>query len=246
MIRFALLLLFFTSFTPALRAQDEVVAVVVAAQALPRGTSFDAVNTNGDDALVIIAFYPANSLPEGALQNPSDLIGSILRTDIAAETPILSGYLFPIAATDAALPPPIAEGQRVTRELGTYREFRYENLDQINMPARLAAGDAVDIIASTDVSNIFQDESHYLLTDVVVAERNASSITFSLLPEQIDPLSQFLSTGLTITLILKDPVQPAEADFNAGQNLVNWEYLLNRLDNPLIIPDGADFSALEN
>jgi hypothetical protein len=226
----------------------DFVPVVVAQQELPRGFLLTEDNVLGEGAAVRIALYPADSLPASAIQSLEELIGSVLRTDVPPESPLVRHYLFPDPRLrpDAEVPFPISPpAMRVVRDYGAYREMTYENEGQFLLPARLAAGDTVDIVSSTSLGNPLQDESSILLENIVVARISDSTIAFSASEEDLAILSEYAELQVPMTLLIHSLAGDAESDdFNSDSNRINWEYLTTREDDPLVIPPGANMSSI--
>jgi len=223
--------------------------VMVATQDLPRGFYLSEEQVIGDNAVVKIAFYPAQSVPATAIDSPGALIGTILRTDIPAENPIVQHYLFPhpLERPLSEIPYPISPpGYRVIREPGLYQELTLTDVGRVRRPDGLAAGDTVDIFATTGAGNALIDETYSLAQSIVITSIDETAIVLSLNAEQRVTVTDFFSTGLPITLVLRqrtDRGVTLEA-VNGDSNRLNWEYLTNRLDNPITIPDGADLSSI--
>ena len=229
------------------RAQDiDFVPVVVARQELPRGLLLTEDNVLGEDAIVRIAFYPAGGLPATAIQTLEELIGTVLRTDVPTENPLVRHYLFPDPRLlpEAEVPFPISPpGMRVVRNYESFREMSYENTGQFLLPARLAAGDTVDIVNSTNLGNPLQDEATILLEGIVVARIEGSTIAFSTSEANLEVLTNYSDLGVPMTLMIRSLDGDAEVDiFNQGSNRINWEYLTTREDDPLTIPPGSDLT----
>jgi hypothetical protein len=228
-------------------AQDtvEVAPVIVVLETLPRGFVFTEENVLGTDPVVGIVLYPASSLPATAIQNLEDVIGRVLRTDLEVENPLVEHYLFPHPAQlpNAEIPYPISPpGYYVVREYGTYVEYDLDDLERVARPVRLAAGDHIDIIGSTVLGDIFQDETRFVVEDVVIARLTKDTLTLSLTPQQRALFSPIWELGLPITLVLRtvgDPAPPQNVP------IINWDYLTQRDLNPLLIPEGADITDLE-
>lgn len=79
--------------TPAVAG--DVVPVVIALQDLPRGFRIteEFARENDPAAAVGIMYYPAASFPVNSFQQLGDVVGFIVRSDIAREAPILSTQL---------------------------------------------------------------------------------------------------------------------------------------------------------
>ena len=230
-------------------AQDiDFVPVVVAQQELPRGFVLTEDQVLGEEAVVRLALYPADNLPASAIQTLEELIGMVLRTDVPLESPMVQHYLFPDPRMrpDAEIPFPISPpGMRVVRDYGTYREMAFEDTGQFLIPARLAAGDVVDIVSSTGLSNPLQDEAVILLEGIVVARREGFTISFSASEEDLQLLSDYTALEVPLTLMVRSLGGEAEPDtFNRDTNRINWEYLTTREDNPVTVPPGADMTNL--
>jgi Flp pilus assembly protein CpaB len=231
----------------SLSAQDtaEVAPVIVTLEALPRGFVFTEENVLGANPVVGLVLYPASSLPATAIQSLEDVVGRVLRTDLEVENPLVEHYLFPHPAglPDAEIPYPISpSGYYVVREYGTYVEYDLTDLGRVSRPVRLAAGDHVDIIGSTALGDIFQDETRFIVEDVVIARLTDTTLTLSLTPQQRALFSPIWELGLPITMVLR-----AVDDAAPPQNvpIINWDYLTRRDVNPLLIPEGADITDLE-
>lgn len=233
----------------AAQEEEEIVPVVVALQDLSRGLLLTEELVLGESPVVGLAFYPSASLPATAIQNLDELIGYRLRTDVPMENPLVRHYFFPdpILQPAAEAPFPIApNGLRVVRDYTAYREVTFNELDRVLYPARLAAGDSVAIVITTTLGSPLQDETSFLLRSVVIAQLTEEAITFSVTETQQETLEAYLESGLPLTLVMRSPAD-ADAElesFNNGTNLMNWGYLLNRDDDPLIIPDGADLTSV--
>ena len=82
----------------------EVVPVTIALQTIPRGTKLTvneidteliARGENPAAALLSVRFLPIEFAPQTAIQNPTDLVGCISRTDIPRESIILEAQVIP-------------------------------------------------------------------------------------------------------------------------------------------------------
>ncbi len=215
---------------------QEAVSVVVATEAIPRGTRITPEMVSGEDALFTVVLYPA--APAGTVGSLADLPGWVTRVDIPREQPIARHFLFPHPADHPATtpPPPVAPVEaRTVRAYGDYIEYRYAQ----PAPPGLASGDRVDVFTSTALDNLQADETRVLLQDVVIAQAGPEAIVFSLTRDERDTLAAFIASEATLTLALAGP---GAADYPDVP--IHWEYLIMRVDNRLPVPDGADLSHL--
>jgi hypothetical protein len=196
----------------------------------------------GGSALIEVRLYPADSQPATALSRPEQALGMIVRADIPRGQALVAHYLYPDPAARPLDPSPYPvspPGYRLTQAYGDFSEVVAENIDRIRRPARLAAGDRVAIIATTPPGPILQSQARLLLSGALMAEVSAAALHFSLPTEQAPLLQDYLSTGFPLTLVII-----GAGELSNEPPLITWDYLLSRFDYPLLIPDGADLSAL--
>lgn len=229
---------------PQAQPDPASVAVLIALRDIPRGLLITDDLLSGEGAIFGVAYYPPESLPFDALRDLSALSGYVTRVDLPREQPIIAAYLWPhplYLPNETALP--LRLGLRTVREYGVYQEYRVENLAQLRYPTGLASGDRVAIMATTGLGDPLQDETRPLLPDVIIAQVSAEGVSFSLAETERRILQSFLSTGLGVTLLLHPQGAPSDfAGFNAGSNLIQWDYLLERANYPVDLPEDADLS----
>ncbi len=230
---------------PLARAQTDLAPVVIALQDLPRGFQITDDVLGGANSPVGIVFYPAESVPAGALTRLEEVVGKWVRTDIPREMPISGYFLAPDLRQDptAELPYPVSPPTyRVVRERTLYTEVTYDQPENLRFSPGLAAGDVVMVITSTGLGNIALDETSVLIEQAVIGFINEESITFSVTPEEAERLTAYLGTGFPITLAAYAPYDSVKV---AYPTLVNFELLYTRPVNPLILPEGTDIVNVE-
>lgn len=219
--------------------QPEVVPVVVALQDIPRGFFLTEDAVIGESAVVSIVLYPADYLPAGAAQSLEQVMGQWVRMDIPREQPVSTYFLAPDLRQhpEAELPYPVApSGYRVVKE--GLVEVTYDQPEKLHYPDGLAAGDEVQIIATTGLKVVWQDETRILIPRATVTLLTEETIIFSVTPEEQTRLTEYLATGFPVTLAA---YAPSEGDnLILPTEVITWDMLTTRPVNPLVLPEGAD------
>lgn len=160
-----------------------------------------------------LAEWPAESLPQGALQDPLKLSGRVLKTSVLRGEPLSEAKLAP-AGTLGGLSALITEGRRAI----TVRVN-----DVIGVAGFALPGNYVDIIVSThqdgergqgrSISKIVLER---ILVLAVAQESNrddnkpkvVNAVTLELTPDQVEKLDLARSVG-ALSLVLRNQVDPA-------------------------------------
>ncbi len=182
------------TFTPAPRVTEivQLVPVVISLQTIPRGSvlTADDIDTSASsaaNALLSIRFLPLAYAPETAIQDPTDLIGCVTRTDIPRESILVQAQVVPdprlVAAglTGGLACQAVSQGiSRVGSDLALFLPADYTAISVPLDPTGygqvaygLKAGDRVDVYMSflfIDVDEEFQTRKPNTINYVTITE----------------------------------------------------------------------------
>jgi Flp pilus assembly protein CpaB len=161
----AVLLFYIAQYRDSVRQEQKPVAVLVANQLIPKGTSGDLI---GSQQMYAISKIPANRVSDGAITDPNSLKGRVVVEDLFPGKQLTSSDFTDVSPNDLT-----------TKITATQRAMAVPLDAAHGLIGYVQAGDHVDVVGGFNIDNGIDGKSHpvqeTLMQNVLVLDAPSSS-----------------------------------------------------------------------